>query len=242
MTQHQNEWLNITRSFSHILIRMSEWANELVTTFAASMKKRRDELGMSAQKLVDRTAELGHPVNRSVVAALESGRRNRLLLPDALVIAKALETSLATLLYPAMPDRVVEQVPGRRMNSWEAALELLGVEPLFGDIGVDNEVQHKAGHALVRAAAELEKEREEYYTLGSKFRAEAGKLDGSGLTEFWNKSTQIQRRMAELENRVLELGGVIDEGHFETQLQLRATEAEERDGVGDKSPGGRQNE
>lgn len=198
------------RRFSLMLICMSEWANELVETFAASMKKRRDELGLSAQKLADRTTELGHPVNRSVVAALESGRRKRLLLPDALVIAEALNTSLATLLYPGMPDGGVEQVPGRLMPSWDAALNLLGVEPLFGDIKTDKD-EHETGHALVRASAELEDERETLYHLAYEFEAQDRYLDAEGRKSFLQSVTQAQRRVTEVENRIEALGGVVDD-------------------------------
>lgn len=198
-------------NFSFMLIRMSEWANELVATFAASMKKRRDELGMSAQKLADQTTELGHPVNRSVIAALESGRRNRLLLPDALAIAEALSTSLATLLYPAMPDGPVEQVPGRLVRSWDAALNLLGVEPLFGDIAPDNEDEHESGHALVRASAELQDERETLYHLAYEFETQDRQLDAEGRASFLQSVTQAQRRVTEVENRIEALGGVVDD-------------------------------
>lgn len=129
MNQYQGRYVAIARGFSLMLICMSEWADELVANFAASMKKRRDKLGLSAQKLADRTVELGHPVNRSVVAALESGRRKRLLLPDAIVLAAALETSLAHLLFPEMPDRKTEYLPGRTVSEWTAACRLLGIDP-----------------------------------------------------------------------------------------------------------------
>lgn len=197
--------------FSLMLIPMSEWADELVATFAASMKKRRDELGLSAQRLADRTAELGHPVNRSVIAALESGRRNRLLVPDALALAEALNTSLATLLYPAMPDGLVEQTPGRFMRSWDAALNLVGIEPLFGDIKPDNEDEHESGHALVRASAHLQDERETLYHLAYEFTSQEHHLDAEGRASFLSSVTQAQRRVTEVENRLEALGGVIDD-------------------------------
>lgn len=192
-----------------MLIRMSEWANELVNTFAASMKKRRDELGLSAQKLADRTAELGHPVNRSVVAALESGRRNRLLLPDALVIAEALSTSLATLLYPGMPDEGVDQLPGRLMPSWEAALSLLGTEPPLGDSVPENEDEHSTGHALVRASAELQEARELKNHIAFEFTSQDQHLDDEAKARFLSSITFAQQRVSEIESRIQALGGVV---------------------------------
>lgn len=215
MNLHRCKRVNTELNFSFMLIRMSEWANELVATFAESMKKRRDELGLSAQKLADRTAELGHPVNRSVVAALETGRRNRLLLPDALVIAEALNTSLATLLYPGMPDGAVEQVPGRVMPSWDAALNLLGIEPLFGDIQPNDEDEHTTGHALARASAELQDERETLYHLSFEFTSQDQHLDADGKAKFLQSITQAQRRVTEVENRIEALGGVVYDEHAE---------------------------
>ena len=194
-----------------MLAAMSDWADTLVEVFAESVRKRRDELGLSAQKLADRTAAIGHPVSRAVISDLETKRRNRLLLPDALVIAEALNTSIATLLYPGMPDGAVDQVPGRVMPSWEAALALLGVEPTFGDIAPDNEDEHESGHALVRACAELEDERETLNHLSFEFTSQDQHLDAEAKADFLQSITQAQRRVTEVENRIEALGGVVDD-------------------------------
>ena len=63
------------------LFCMSEWSEQTVARIAASIRKRRTELKLSAQELADRTKELGHPVNRSSLAGWENGTRgDRLLL------------------------------------------------------------------------------------------------------------------------------------------------------------------
>lgn len=193
-----------------ILEIMSDWGQAVLRQFAKSMQSRRDELGLSAQQLADRTAALGHPITRQAISRMENGTRDRLLLPDALVIAEALNTSLATLLYPAMPDGLAEQFPGRFVSSWEAALNLLGVEPLFGDIKTDKD-EHETGHALVRASAELQDERETLYHLAYEFEAQDRYLDAEGRKSFLQSVTQAQRRVTEVENRIEALGGVVDD-------------------------------
>ncbi|MDK8799551.1 hypothetical protein [Corynebacterium coyleae] len=194
---------------------MSDWANGLVEVFAESMRKRRTELALSAQKLEDRTASIGHKVTKAVISDLETGRRKRLYLPDALVIAEALNTSLATLLYPGMPDGAVEQVPGRVMPSWDAALNLLGIEPPFGDIQPNDEHEHTTGHALARASAELQDERETLYHLSFEFTSQDQHLDAAAKAKFLQSITQAQRRVTEVENRIEALGGVVYDEHAE---------------------------
>lgn len=198
-----------------MLSAMSDWANELVEVFAESMRKRRTELALSAQKLEDRTASIGHKVTKAVISDLETGRRKRLYLPDALVIAEALNTSLATLLYPGMPDRGVEQVPGRLMPSWNAALSLIGIEPLFGDIKPDNEHEHETGHALARASAFLEEEREVLLDVTAEFMSQDQHLDAEGKAHFLQLIRGAERRVAEAEGRIRELGGVVDNEFIE---------------------------
>lgn len=217
MERYRRESAHIDALLCRMLAAMSDWADTLVEVFAESVRKRRDELGLSAQKLSDRTAAIGHPVSRAVISDLETKRRNRLLLPDALALAEALNTSLATLLYPAMPDGPVEQIPGRLVRSWDAALNLLGVEPLFGDIAPNDENEHETGHALVRASAELQDERETLYHLAHEFETQDRQLDAEGRTAFLKSVTQAQRRVTEVENRIEALGGVIDDEFSEGQ-------------------------
>jgi len=110
-----------------------------------------------------------------------------------------------------MPDGPVEQVPGRLVRSWDAALNLLGVEPLSGDITPDNEDEHETGHALVRASAELQDERETLYHLAYEFETQDRQLDAEGRASFLQSVTQAQRRVTEVENRIEALGGVVDD-------------------------------
>lgn len=74
---------------------------------------------MSAQQLADRTAELGMPIPRSVLANLESGRRETVSLAEILVLAAALGVSPMELMCPVGFDEKTEMLPGRIMDPRE---------------------------------------------------------------------------------------------------------------------------
>lgn len=75
---------------------------------------------MSAQQLADRTAELGMPIPRSVLANLESGRRETVSVAEVLVLAAALNVSPAELMCPVGFDQQAEMLPGRMVDPREA--------------------------------------------------------------------------------------------------------------------------
>jgi transcriptional regulator with XRE-family HTH domain len=68
---------------------------------------------MSMQQLADRTAELGMPIPQSVLANLESGRRETVSVAEILVLAAALKVSPLELIFPVGFDRQMEVLPGR---------------------------------------------------------------------------------------------------------------------------------
>jgi transcriptional regulator with XRE-family HTH domain len=68
--------------------------------------------GMSAQQLSTACKELGHPIARSVIANLESGRRSNVSVAEMLILATALNVPPATLLFPVGFAASVEVVPG----------------------------------------------------------------------------------------------------------------------------------
>ena len=78
---------------------MNTWSNNLVQEFSKAMRLRRKALSWSVQDLVDKTEELGHKISRSTLSGLENNRnKDRLNLPDAIVICEALELPLRALL------------------------------------------------------------------------------------------------------------------------------------------------
>lgn len=81
---------------------------------------------MSAQQLADRCAELGLPIRRSVLANLESGRRETLSVAELLVLAKALEVAPILLLFPLGYQETIEVVPGEEVPVPDAAMWFTG--------------------------------------------------------------------------------------------------------------------
>ncbi|HKM24230.1 MAG TPA: helix-turn-helix domain-containing protein [Corynebacterium sp.] len=89
---------------------MSAWSEQLVSRFSASLRARREQLGLRVQDLADRTTEMGHPVSRSAITDYELGRRkDRLMLGDALALAEVLDLPLIDILADAgTPDERTE--------------------------------------------------------------------------------------------------------------------------------------
>lgn len=76
---------------------------------------------MSAQQLADRTAELGMPMPRPVLANLESGRRDSVTAAELLVLAAALGVAPMELLCPVGYDEEIELLPGRMLDPLKAS-------------------------------------------------------------------------------------------------------------------------
>jgi hypothetical protein len=75
---------------------------------------------MSVQKLADATEKLGMPIPRSVLANLESGRRDTVSVAEILVLAAALNVAPIDLICPAGFDKQTEMLPGRMMDPLSA--------------------------------------------------------------------------------------------------------------------------
>lgn len=218
MKRYRKESAHIDALLCRMLAAMSDWADTLVEVFAESVRKRRDELGLSAQKLSDRTAAIGHPVSRAVISDLETKRRNRLLLPDALALAEALNTSLATLLYPAMPDEYVEFSPMVDLPSLDAAHFLVrreASENTSTAIAAQREKgaaltdEEKAIHRRENATGnELIRLSEERRRLTERIAALSEPANRTSRSEA-NRDNAI-RRLGAIEARIVALGGVIE--------------------------------
>jgi transcriptional regulator with XRE-family HTH domain len=98
-----------------------EWTNQVMATVAAEVRRRRKERDMSAQELADACAEIGHPIPRNVIANMESGRRSILPLVDVIVLAEALGTHPALLIFPLGHVSQVQRLPLQdAVSPWEA--------------------------------------------------------------------------------------------------------------------------
>ncbi|MFD4242620.1 helix-turn-helix domain-containing protein [Streptomyces sp. NPDC058525] len=109
---------------------LPEWVDQVMATVAREVRRRRKELGMSAQELADACEEIGHRIPRNVIANMESGRRASLPLVDVMVLAKALHTSPICLIYPVGYIERVQKLPLRdSVQTWDAMRWFTGDEP-----------------------------------------------------------------------------------------------------------------
>ncbi|MFH0243617.1 hypothetical protein ACGRHY_14585 [Streptomyces sp. HK10] len=113
--------------------RESVWSERLASAIAHEVRRHRMTLGLSAQQLSDRCAELGMPIQRSVLANLESGRRATVTVAEVLVLAAALGIAPAQLLFAVGYEEKVEPLPGCTKDP------LVAVEWLAGDKGLNRQ-------------------------------------------------------------------------------------------------------
>jgi hypothetical protein len=104
-----------------VTVTLDDWQGRVTRMVAREIRRYRDERKMSAQQLADRTAELGMEVPRSVIANLESGRRETVTVPEVLVLAAALQVAPMELLCPVGFDEQIEMLPGRMMDPLTAS-------------------------------------------------------------------------------------------------------------------------
>ncbi|MDX3747494.1 helix-turn-helix transcriptional regulator [Streptomyces sp. AK08-02] len=136
-----------------------EWADRIKANVAGEVRRRRKEMGWSAQDLADACEQLGHPIPRNVIANMESGRRASLPLVDVMVLAAALETYPVCLIFPVGYVERTQELPFQGLvPTWDALRRFTGDEdmPLY-DAGLVPDFEAHA--SLVRTAlAALEEE------------------------------------------------------------------------------------
>jgi len=103
-----------------VAVTLEEWPVRVTKTVAREVRRYRDERKLSAQQLEERTAEFGMRIPRSVLANLESGRREVVSPAEVVVLAAALGVAPVELLSPVGFDQQVEMLPGRMMDPLSA--------------------------------------------------------------------------------------------------------------------------
>jgi len=126
--------------YSALVTQDDDWPARVARLVAREVRRYRErrQPKMSAQQLADRTAELGMPIPRSVLANLESGRRETVTAAEVLVLAAALDVAPIDLLCPVGFDEQTEMLPGRMVDSREAVRWFCGDQKLemTGDAAV----------------------------------------------------------------------------------------------------------
>lgn len=170
----------------------------------------------SAQWLSDRTDELGHRVSRSTISDLETGRRARLEVAELLVLAAALDVPPLLLLYPEVPDGMVEVLPGVFASSEEAFQWACGEEHLRGRNREGETVFHTSGREPVELLQAIRELREmagvdmantELAIALDKVHADY--RDQELMARVRKEFDEHDRRVELIKNRIRELGGTI---------------------------------
>ncbi|MFD4878333.1 helix-turn-helix domain-containing protein [Streptomyces sp. NPDC058420] len=140
-----------------------EWEDRVKANVAGEVRRRRKEMGWSAQDLADRCVELGHPIPRNVIANMESGRRATLPLVDVIVLAAALETYPVCLIFPVGYVERTQELPFQDLvPTWDALRRFTGDEDIpLHDAGLvpDFEVHDNLVRTALAALEEAEQAR-----------------------------------------------------------------------------------
>ncbi|MFJ7281078.1 helix-turn-helix domain-containing protein [Kitasatospora sp. NPDC098663] len=109
-------------------MEQSEWTTALATATGAAIRSRRKSLGLSADALGKRCADLGVAINRQVISRMEAGQRE-LSQGEVLVLARALEMPPVALIVPLDQEPTVHATPTLELPTAEALVWVTGEEP-----------------------------------------------------------------------------------------------------------------
>ncbi|MDX3433826.1 helix-turn-helix domain-containing protein [Streptomyces sp. NBC_01693] len=151
-----------------------EWVDRVQANVAGEVRRRRKEMGWSAQELADRCEQLGHPIPRNVIANMESGRRAGLPLVDVLVLAAALETYPACLIFPVGYVDQTQELPFERLvPTWDALRRFTGEQEVLGhDAGLVPDFEAHASLVGTALAALDEEEQARFAARTATSRAQ----------------------------------------------------------------------
>jgi transcriptional regulator with XRE-family HTH domain len=114
-------------------VTQEDWPARYTRAVADEVRRWRNAREMSAQQLADECTKRGVPIQRSVIANLESGRRPLVNVTELLAIAAVLDVPPLQLLVPLGHAEEVEIRPGEpAVHSWEAAQRFTGESPYPG--------------------------------------------------------------------------------------------------------------
>jgi len=108
---------------------------------------------MSAQKVADACTALGVPIERSVLAGLENRRRSIVTVAEVIALARVLDVSPLSLIFPVGSVESVEVLPGVQTDPFTAAQWFAGEKPFPGDPAPSAD-QHPEALSLYRAHAQ----------------------------------------------------------------------------------------
>ncbi|MFD7087277.1 helix-turn-helix domain-containing protein [Streptomyces sp. NPDC059896] len=194
-----------------------EWEDHVMATVASEVRRRRKELGWSAQDLADRCEEIGYPIPRNVIANMESGRRAVLPLVEVMVLAKALRMFPISLIYPVGYAARVRRLPYEDPRpTWDALQWFTGSSA--ADDAPDYMLDHFLAHDLELRSALAAVESEDYErwkvkTAANRVQREAAER---ALARYTDQAANAKHELRRHRDAIREVGGTPP--HLPSQL------------------------
>ncbi|MFE2035426.1 transcriptional regulator [Streptomyces scopuliridis] len=186
-----------------------EWEDHVIATVAGEVRRRRKELGWSAQDVADRCEEIGYPIPRNVIANMESGRRAVLPLVEIMVLGKALRVSPISLIYPVGYVTEVRELPYMDPQpTWDALQWFVGNSS--AEDATDYMLDHFLAHDLELRSALAAVESEDYElwkvkTAANRVQREAAER---ALARYTDQATRAKHELRRHRDAIREGGGI----------------------------------
>ncbi|MFI6893677.1 helix-turn-helix domain-containing protein [Streptomyces sp. NPDC050256] len=186
-----------------------EWVDRVQANVAGEVRRRRKEMGWSAQELADRCEQLGHPIPRNVIANMESGRRAGLPLVDVLVLAAALETYPACLIFPVGYVEETQELPFQSLvPTWDALRRFSGEQEVFGrDLGLVPDFEAHTSLVRTALAALDEEEQARFAAKTATSRAQQEEAERK-RTEYADQAISAKYKLRHLRRDLLDDGAI----------------------------------
>ncbi|MEU3499226.1 helix-turn-helix transcriptional regulator [Streptomyces hundungensis] len=186
-----------------------EWEDRVKANVAGEVRRRRKERGWSAQELAERCEQLGHPIPRNVIANMESGRRANLPLVDVMVLAAALKTYPACLIFPVGYVEETQELPFQQLvPTWEALRRFTGEEHVPGyDAGLVPDFERHASLVRTALAGLEEEERARFAAKTATSRAQQEEADRQ-RAKYGDQAIAAKYRLRILRRELREEGAV----------------------------------
>lgn len=194
---------------------MTDWDTEVTQRIAGEIKRHRGE--RSGQWLADRTKELGHPISKTAIWEIESGKRKSISVPELLIIARALEVPPVLLLFPGMPDRLIEALPDWTASSISAAGWFSGgrtpkrTAPR-GQEAADELDRLEQGTRLIDVSHELGSARASWQEAHIAAYGEAETASLERVKQLADWTLRVEELVDYLEGQAEKLGGEVSDG------------------------------
>ncbi|MEU7571554.1 helix-turn-helix domain-containing protein [Micromonospora sp. NPDC049240] len=151
--------------------RVDSWGAETNQTIATQIRNWRNARGLSAQQLSARCASLGHPIPRNIIANIETGRRGSVTVPEAIILAMALNVPPILLIYPVGKELAVRSSPRQDCGTFYAAKWFMGeTRPTPDMVGLDESENYKSAMLEWESARDIVQTYRRHGTLVRRYR------------------------------------------------------------------------